>query len=367
MLIKKIPIHLIFISILVIFLGYFSYSHQRPKPNLNSNVIPTSTPTPTSFPEPDLNWKTYSNSTLNLSFKYPPDYFKYLKADSSSIYLAPSKGVGGIGPKYLNKTDKWLEITIDTPVDIPSNADKKPITIDGMSGFEFHLIIPSNNDNLSRYFNIAWFNVNNHRYTITLNSWDEDIYKQSGVFFSQLLSTLKFSPTPLNTSSWKVFSLPKLFTLKYPSDLKYYSNAYDVVKLTKIPVCDPFNTSFCLYMSAEHFPNTNLQGAGLAIANLPAPQNISEKTCLETDKNFTDLGNQDIGTYNYHAYTRIGSAPSAGSVENIYYLFQNRHCFRITSRVITGANTQNNQSLTDNDFEAIDRSFRNIISTLKFF
>lgn len=59
----------LFVIIILILIGSFSFFYLRPKLN-NTSTIPTATP----LPDPYSNWKTYTNKTYGFSLRYPPQW-----------------------------------------------------------------------------------------------------------------------------------------------------------------------------------------------------------------------------------------------------------------------------------------------------
>lgn len=143
-------------------------------------------------PDETSNWQTYDNSKGSYSFKYPADYFKFQQENGSGVYLAPSAGTGGNGPKFLGSTDLWLEVSNETPVDFPANTPKTSVVIGGLPGDKYSSSFPAVAENVTVYNYLGVVQKNNGLYTISLSSWNADTIKQSEKLFDQILSTFKF-------------------------------------------------------------------------------------------------------------------------------------------------------------------------------
>ncbi len=178
-------------------------------PYLSATPTPTPFPIPTPTPNPTADWKTYTNNNLGFSFKYPVDYFKFQEESSTGVYLAPSKGQGGNGPKFLEKTDVWLDVNDETPVDLSPETPKNPVIIGGVSGYKIVSNFAVVAGDVRIYDYLAWVSKNNKLYTISLSSWDPNTLKNSEKLFDQILSTFTFigqssaaSPTPTVPPNW---------------------------------------------------------------------------------------------------------------------------------------------------------------------
>lgn len=106
------------IGIIVIAAGFFGWQYMSQKnatstPVASSIITPTksatSTPTVSASDVSTVDWKTYTNETYNLTFKYPPSYSVVEDAKTATIYITPDKnpacptGEFCSGPKYFNQ------------------------------------------------------------------------------------------------------------------------------------------------------------------------------------------------------------------------------------------------------------------------
>ncbi len=158
---------------------------------------PTPTPTISSSPtatDETANWQTYTNNNLGFAFKFPSDYFKYQKDSNSGVYLAPSKGTGGNGPKFLEATDLWFEVNTETSIDLLPNTPYTQVTIGGVTGKKYTTSFAAVAGDVTVYQYLGTVMKNNHLFSITLSSWSADTHKKSENLFDQILSTFKFLP-----------------------------------------------------------------------------------------------------------------------------------------------------------------------------
>jgi len=170
----------------------------RPK-SFSKPVAASPTPTPT--PDPTASWKMYSDPNNGFSFKYPEDYFHYLLQSDTGVYLAPSQGDGGSGPKFLGKDEVWLDVGLDLSIGSPT-AQKTPVSIGGLSGFKYISESPAVAGNVTVYYLKGEVTKDNINYGIAMSAWDQSTLKKNEGLFDQILSTFKFiEPTPTNSPS----------------------------------------------------------------------------------------------------------------------------------------------------------------------
>lgn len=155
------------------------------------------------------NWKTYTNTKYGFSFQYPSDYFKYQQEDLNiGIYLAPSQGQGGNGPKFLNSSDVWLNATTLSGANLTSldeylnlqdqgdfykNAQKTQATIGGVLGYKVNYSFPAVAGNVTEYNYEGMVLHNETIYKITISAWSKDVLTSKQALLDQILSTFKFT------------------------------------------------------------------------------------------------------------------------------------------------------------------------------
>lgn len=206
--------------------GYFAYQNyflKQPSP-----TPAPSSPTPSPSADPTANWKTYINTALGFSFKYPNDYFKFQQDyPDIGVYLAPSQGEGGNGPKFLKPDDVWIDATISSGANLksldeylilpgqqifPTNAQKTPTTIDGTKGYIIVYSLPISAGDITQYTKAGIVLRNEKIYTISLSAWSQDVLLANQTMSDQILSTFRFtsveSPTPSPSVSPTPTSVP---------------------------------------------------------------------------------------------------------------------------------------------------------------
>ena len=129
------------------------------------------------------NWKTYTDPNFGFTFKYPSDYLKYLKTDSSGVTLGTSQSADGKSITLPTSTDVSFFVSTETPVDIPPGTPTTNVVIGGQTAQEI-----TNSSGL-----VAWFSKNNIKFVVGLSYKDPSVSKQSKILFDQILSTFKFT------------------------------------------------------------------------------------------------------------------------------------------------------------------------------
>lgn len=191
----------------------------QPTPTPSVVTLPTSTPTVVITPilDPTADWKTYTNIALGFSFKYPSDYFKFQQDyPNTGVYFAPSQGKGGNGPKFLKLDDVWLDASILSGANLksldeyltlpgqqiyPTNSQKTPTTIDGVSGYIIVYDFPVSAGNITEYTKVGIVLKNETIYTISLSAWSQEVLRANQKMFDQILSTFRFLPSTGSTGS----------------------------------------------------------------------------------------------------------------------------------------------------------------------
>lgn len=197
------------IIIAILFSSGATYFLLKPKltKRIISQTLQQSVPqlSPTSTLDETVNWKTYINDRFEFSFKYPEVPFKWREESDSSVYLAPSAGQGGSGPKFLNPGDVWLNAGVEpfyllSPESAEeffnknketyTNAQKIPVTIGGSSGYKVIYDFPAVAGNMRTYNYEGLILRSNLVYIrITLSAWDSNSLQKYEKTFDQILST----------------------------------------------------------------------------------------------------------------------------------------------------------------------------------
>ncbi len=171
--------------------------------NSSENTAISSTPTP----DPTTNWKTYSNSEYNFSFKYPPMYDLRMEGKAPYIYKdRVLTDAGGFAGGSVLK--KGVVILFDgyTNKDISENALKSEfgteilIRSKSLGGENGTLVsIPSNQYEQRLFIPYG----NNKTLAITLSFGFETPNEERKLYakeFEQILSTFKFTDSNLSPS-----------------------------------------------------------------------------------------------------------------------------------------------------------------------
>lgn len=175
--------------------AFLYYQNQQLKGILASYQT-TPSPAPTATADPTANWKTYTDSVHNISFKYPDTWTLddknanvdqnaqlILTKEQAKIAMALNMyGIGGAGRDYQGE----------------------PVVFSGLNLYEYKVAQSYNNtqiigltDSLTK--SLGFFQFNGKTYSITLtypDSYDQD---QTGQIlkgeFDQILSTFQFTGT----------------------------------------------------------------------------------------------------------------------------------------------------------------------------
>lgn len=213
----------IFLVVLISIAGFFGYQNfLMHKQIAKLSIQPVPTPIPTIPVDPTANWKTYTNTKYNFSFKYPSSFSTEIlaaggqnEADSNSrnffVYQT------GANRKY---EERYLNFEV-TQIEPNYQGTITQSTLNGISAKKITLL-----------------NIQFDIYSIKLSSGEFiEIYVSNNVnkkdVVDQILSTFKFiepsaSPTPQisyvrpeisDTSSWKVYTL-KNIQFKAPQEAR---------------------------------------------------------------------------------------------------------------------------------------------------
>lgn len=226
----------IFVLLALGAVAFLYYQNQQLK-TLLANYQTNSSPTPTTTPDPTLDWKTYADTKLGYSLKYPDTIFKYTNF-SSGFFIATSAPQGGNDPKFLGQNDFWINITTLSAANIasidqylslpnqqifPSNSPKTPITIGGVNGYLIDFKQPVAAGNVSEQTELAIVIENGQIFSISISSWNPEVLQNNKQLFSQILSTFKFLGQGSTTSipNWKTYIDDLGFSFSYPDNYTY--------------------------------------------------------------------------------------------------------------------------------------------------
>ncbi|GEM_PF-4706952 len=226
---------------ILLFIGLFGISmfkHTKSPPSPAPSTIVQ--PSPTTIPDPTANWKTYTDDTLKVSFKYPSTWFvtkgETLRIQNYNPTTAP-------GTDKFDKNQYGIEITkglksatnkkalkqvstfdeLKTELDKDKNADA--MYIEAPAGKVIVL-----NEKEFEINGIQAF-LREFSYSKMSEVHEKEIYLfhngifvrlkpmlsvQSGeMYFNQILSTFKFLDQTTDTSDWKTYTGVN-FSFNYP-------------------------------------------------------------------------------------------------------------------------------------------------------
>lgn len=187
------------IILLVIFalglLGYLAFtkgylSVNLPKPS--ASVVPTVIPGPSNTPDPTANWKTYTNTDVGFTFKYPPDVVFTQKQDANNlqIYTSSTKissltnDYPGTNKTYVeNDQPKLLKGEYGLDVGMGKNYLSKIINVEGV--YIKNYISLTGLDCLEIHFNRSlYFYKNGYVVSIILIGPKDNIISENPQYFS---------------------------------------------------------------------------------------------------------------------------------------------------------------------------------------
>ena len=151
-----------FVLILVIILiltsvgsfGYWAYQNYFAKQVENEQVQPEAV-VPTAAPDPTADWKTYTNSKLNLSLKYP-DVYSIVEKYSATRSAEPTLLVDA-NPYFNSKNLKLCQTNSTTSCLIPGkdwkeNNDITETTLSGLKAISFIVSAKNSGNTFTKLF-----------------------------------------------------------------------------------------------------------------------------------------------------------------------------------------------------------------------
>lgn len=195
------PVLLVLLVILLVILSslgtYFIVKSQAPSQTPVNSLAPTPSTFPTpSTPDETTNWKTYKNSKLEFTFKYPNNWDPTIEESVSSkekeIAFLPYMNIS------INFIGGWMG----------KNVKEEKINIDGVEGIISLWLNCSSNDaqewekcnsqlNLDKYDTAilrTQFNKGQDKWLVTSQYWKKGEKNEDTELdnFKQILSTFKF-------------------------------------------------------------------------------------------------------------------------------------------------------------------------------
>ena len=200
---------IIVVLLLGIGIGIFFPVSNIHLPNLSFlNPSPTSTPTPTPTPTPNptADWKTYTNSSGQYSFKYPDQWNAATNSSrlSGALFGPSATSTSGLGGVEVNTSAQSVDIYVNNLVTegVIGIVTQNPVTINRLEGIKIKYEGGGGPINGWSFYTKNGKSI----YNIYINSWqDGDV-----LIFDQILSTFTFldktatpsvSPTASSASS----------------------------------------------------------------------------------------------------------------------------------------------------------------------
>lgn len=189
--------------------GAFAYKYYelkqqvdnlQPTPTVPPAKVTTTSSSPTLSPQPatdpTANWKSYTNSTHNISFKYPPEWSLAVKPGQTvegttyNTEVILSKGLARI-IMYFN---------MDGIGGRPMELEGESFVLDGNQLYQYHYDRPSTNSKIvgisSSLTSLGVFELDGVTYNLTLDypmTYNEAEEQEVLGIFNQILLTFKFT------------------------------------------------------------------------------------------------------------------------------------------------------------------------------
>lgn len=193
---------LIIVVILAIFVGGYYLGQQKIKPVPSR---PTVQPSPGPADE-TTNWKTYTDTELGFTFKYPDTYFKFQGDSKLGFFVATLAPEGGDSPKFLGIDDVWLSAgslsgvntaSLDQYLESTSDyasAQKIPITMGGINGYKvIYTFMVGPAEPLKPQYTYEGLVIKDSKlYSVSMASWSKNTLDRNKNTFNQILSTFRF-------------------------------------------------------------------------------------------------------------------------------------------------------------------------------
>lgn len=187
--------------------------------------------TQTHFPtsKETANWKTYTNTTYNVQFKYPQDIFVYQGVPSNDAQYWSNK-VNGAAPLELGIDGVWLNIGFAS-MGNTFNFDKYLSELETKSAYAkvsdlptidakgalYHVGIPEGSAGEPAYSYEAIWLKGDVLYTLSLSTFKDMTLAKYKVTFDQILSTFKFLNTNITPEPTMAINPAKKLTYALPS------------------------------------------------------------------------------------------------------------------------------------------------------
>lgn len=194
--------------------GYFLFANKAQPTNTVTNTpnqVVQASPTvmqPSPTVDETANWKTYSNSTLNISFKYPQDWYDSDTKQTATSVLLDTKPIvipdatdGFITKIFIGLNECTNTVTnkkypcaktIPEAVEgiknllVTTSIETSAVTIDNVQGAEISGITKPDQPRGDRYIKNIYFPHGEYLLEFQLND------KTAEKTFEQILATLKF-------------------------------------------------------------------------------------------------------------------------------------------------------------------------------
>lgn len=211
------------VIILMSFVGLGSYyrNHQKQTSSQPVTAVVDSVDT----------WKTYTDTNVGFSLKYPSDYFVYQGDPALGFTLTTSAPEGDKGgPKFLGENDARFgassaDFSFQTLDDYLSNQEtlykdsrksisKESVMIGGIAGYKVTYAFqtkPEGSSATTLYASDGLVIKNGKRYSVSLSSFNQKLLESKQAMFDQILSTFQFTQQTANVDNNAVSTLVKNF------------------------------------------------------------------------------------------------------------------------------------------------------------
>lgn len=193
----------IFVLLALGAVAFLYYQNQQLKTMLASYQTQTA-PTPTTTTNPTASWKTYTNSTYNFSFKYPPNVFikegdginmPLVFIDTKEIQI-PAAWDHQLTPVDISVKTSSLDGAINTSIYLKSSQKKTQLP-DPLKGYIFEGTLGQAPGEGTSYV-IVVIQIPNSGRVLLVNFMANATFERS--LFDQIISTFKFI-TPTSSPS----------------------------------------------------------------------------------------------------------------------------------------------------------------------
>ncbi len=321
-------------------------------------------------------WTTYQNSKYGFTLKFPSK-FAYKNSDSDSFQPGALPGIiGHLVPTQVPELsypdfgisvartdlspDAWIKSENLCP-DWPTQPSCQPVIPGPISG---SLQITA----LNRHYASVDTFVKKDRLlfdlSLTYRNPNQPLPNPVTSEYNAILSTFKFTDLISGTSTWKNYQNSTYhFSFSYPPNFDLLTpGPHDLLPLGFISVCDGSKDLVCLHLPPSAYPNTNFEGAGVAVSYLL--QLTSPASCSTTNLMGQITATQINGIGYWQSTIGNGATGHTGGGP-VYRTFNQNKCFEIQLS-IDKYRDELSRSFTSTEESTLSSVLTTILSTFKF-